>query len=850
MLRASWKSLLARKLRLLMSAFAIVLGVAFVAGSLIFTDTLGRAFTNIMAGSVGDVVVRPTGSASDISDGNTISAKTLPASLVTDLARVDGAARADGNVSGLGVFVIDKSGKVIGAQGAPGIAVNYGEAPAGHGLDGLLISQGRAPAKAGEITLDPQTAEKSGYKVGDIVPLVTSGAQPSIRATMVGIVKFGGGGLAGASLTTFDTRTAQQLFQGGKDVYSDIWVTASEGVSQAELRDRVVATLPAGVEALTGDKVAADAATEINKALSFISTFLLVFAGVALVVGSFLIINTFSILVAQRSRELALFRALGASRRQVSRSVLFEALVIGFIGSTVGLALGFALAVGIKALFASIGLDLSGSPLVFEPRTIVAAYLVGMLVTAFAAYLPGRRASRIAPVEALRDDVAMPESSIHRRTIIGTMMTVVGSVAMGVGLFTDIPNAIAYIGGGILLVVIGVSLASPVLGRPVLALVGVMYRRMFGTVGRLAEQNATRNPRRTAATASALMIGLTLVSMMAIFGASAKASVDKTISESFSADYVVSNAVGVPFSPTIADQVAKIPGVDAVARFRYAPAKVDGETTQVGGIEPVAFAKAMDATMDSGRIGDLSGQTLLVERNRAEDLGVKVGDSVKVAIADTEVSYPVVGIFEGLPTIWSEYLTSLDAVSAAGLVPADNLAYVVRSPGANAESVRAGIDSLIADLPTITLKDQAEFAAEQRAPIDQMLMLIYALLGLAVVIAVLGIVNTLALSVIERTREVGLLRAVGLSRRQLRTMVRLESMVISLLGAVLGVGLGLVFGVALQRSQADSGIEVLSVPFSQLLIFVVLAGLVGVLAAVWPARRAARLDVLRAITTE
>jgi len=847
MLRASWKSLLARKLRLLMSAFAIVLGVAFVAGSLVFTDTLGRAFTNIMAGSVGDVVVRPVGA---VSNENAISAKTLPASLVTDLAKVDGAARADGNVTALGVFVIDRAGKVIGAQGAPGIAVNSSDAPAGHGLDGLSISSGRAPAKAGEITLDPQTATKAGYKVGDTVPLVTSGAQPSIKATMVGVGKFGGGGLAGATLTTFDTRTAQQLFQGGKDVYSDIWVTAGNGVSQEELRDRIRSTLPAGVEALTGDKVADEAATEINQALSFISTFLLVFAGVSLVVGSFLIINTFSILVAQRSRELALFRALGASRRQVSRSVLLEALVMGFVGSTVGLALGFALALGIKALFATLGLDLSGSPLVFEARTAVAAYLVGILVTVFAAYLPGRRASRISPIEALRDDVAMPESSIRRRTLVGTAMAALGAAAMGVGLFTDISNAIAYIGGGILFVVLGVALASPVIGRPVVAIVGVFYRRMFGTVGRLAEQNALRNPRRTAATASALMIGLTLVSMMAVFGQSAKASIDKAIGESISADYVVSNAVGVPFSPTIADQVAQVPGVGEVARFRYTAAKVGGETTQVGGIEPVAFADAMDVTMDSGKVGDLAGQTLLVERNQAKDSGRQVGDSVKMSIAGTEASYRVVGIFEALPNIWSAYLTSLDAVSAAGLVPADNLAYVVRSPGADAAKVRAGIDSVIADLPTITLKDQFEFAAEQRAPIDQLLMLIYALLGLAVVIAVLGIINTLALSVIERTREVGLLRAVGLSRRQLRTMVRLESMVISVLGAVLGVGLGLVFGIALQRSQADSGIEVLSVPGAQLLMFVALAALIGVLAAVWPARRAARLDVLRAITTE
>ena len=533
MLRASWKSLLARKLRLLMSAFAIVLGVAFVAGSLVFTDTLGQAFTNIMAESVGDVVVRPAGA---VTDGTTSSAKTLPASLVTDLAKTDGAARADGNVTSLGVFVIDRKGKVIGGQGAPGIAAGYRSGPAAHGLDGLSISSGRAPAKAGEITLDPQTAKKAGYTVGDIVPLVTSGAQPSMKATMVGVGSFAGGSMAGASLTLFDTQTAQQLFQGGQDVYSDIWVTAKDGVSQTQLRDRVQATLPAGVEAITGDKAADDAVTEINKALSFISTFLLVFAGVSLVVGSFLIVNTFSILVAQRSRELALFRALGASRRQVSRSVLFEALVMGFIGSTVGLALGFGLALGIKALFAMIGLDLSGSALVFEPRTAVAAYLVGMLVTAFAAYLPGRRASRISPVEALRDDVAMPESSIRRRTIVGAAMTASGSAAMGVGLFTEIASPIAYIGGGILFVVLGVALASPVIGRPVIAIVGVVYRRMFGTVGRLAEQNAMRNPRRTAATASALMIGLTLVSMMAVFGQSAKASVDKTIGESFSAD--------------------------------------------------------------------------------------------------------------------------------------------------------------------------------------------------------------------------------------------------------------------------------------------------------------------------
>ncbi len=848
MLRAGWKSLMARKLRLLMSGFAIVLGVAFVAGSLIFTDTLSQAFTQIMAGSNGDVVVRPVGA---VNDENTQSAKTLPASLVKDLAVAEGAARVDGGVTAVGVFVIGKDGKLIGAQGAPGIAVNFNDGPAGHGVKGLSITSGRAPVKAGEITLDPGTAEKAGYTIGDTVPMVTSGAQPSLKATMVGVGAFGGGGLAGASLTSFDTKTAQQLFMGGKDVYNGIWVTAKDGVSQAELRDQVRPLLPAGVEAVTGDKAADESASAINEALSFISTFLLVFAGVSLVVGTFLIINTFSILVAQRSRELALFRALGASRRQVSRSVLFEALVIGFIGSTVGLALGFVLATGIKALFAAIGLDLSGSPLIFQPRTAIVAYLVGILVTAFAAYLPGRRASRIAPIEALRDDVAMPESSIHLRAAIGTGMTALGAFALGLGLFSSVPRALVFIGAGMLLVVVGVAIASPLLGRPVVALVGLVYRRMFGTVGRLAEQNAMRNPRRTAATASALMVGLTLVSMMAVFGQSTKASVDKTIADSFSADYVVSNAIGVPFSPTIVDQVKKVPGVQAVARFRFTGAKVGGQATQVGGIEPIPFERAMKVTMDSGAIGALSGQTVLVESKLAREKGLAVGDKVTILIAGNSASYPVVGTYQALPGVsgW-QYLTSLTALSDAGVVPADNFAYVVRSPGANAAAVRAGIDKIVAPLPTVTLKDQAEFAAEQRAPIDQMLALIYALLGLAVVIAVLGIVNTLALSVIERTREVGLLRAVGLSRRQLRTMVRLESIIIALLGAVLGVGLGLVFGVALQRSQADSGIEVLSVPYLQLFIFVVLAALVGVLAAVWPARRAARLDVLRAITTD
>ncbi len=413
MLRAAWKSLLGRKLRLLMSTFAIVLGVAFVAGTLVFTDTLSRSFTAIFASSVGDVVVTPKGA--QTADGAPTT-RTVPASLVDDLATVEGAARADGNVSSMGVFVVDQHGKLVGGNGPPGIAASYSTAPAGHGIEGLTIVSGKPPSSRDQIALDTRTAKAAGYRVGDTVTLAATGKQSVLHPRLVGLADFrDGGSTNGATITLFDTATAQDLFLRGADGFNDVWVTAKPGVSQSELRDQVAALLPAGYTAVTGDQAAEDNASGVLEAISFISLFLLIFAGIALVVGSFLIVNTFSILVAQRSRELALLRALGASRRQVTRSVLFEAVLLGTVGATIGLALGVVLALGIRALFASFGLDLSGQPLVFAPRTFVASYVVGIGVTTLAAYLPARRASRIAPVSALRDDIAMPESALHRR---------------------------------------------------------------------------------------------------------------------------------------------------------------------------------------------------------------------------------------------------------------------------------------------------------------------------------------------------------------------------------------------------------------------------------------------------
>ncbi len=848
MLRAAWKSLLGRKVRLLMSTFAIVLGVGFVAGTFLFTDTLSRSFTAIFASSVGDVVVRPHGGTTS---DNTPSTLTVPASLVARIARVDGAARADGNVASFGVFVVGKNNKVIGGNGPPGLAFNDSDAPAAHGVQGLSIMQGEHPHGPDEVALDASTAEKAGYSLGEEVHLISAGKRALLTPTLVGIADFPeGGSLNGATVSIFDTPTAQDLFLEGKDVYNNVWVTAAEGVSQRDLAANVRKVVPARYDVVTGDKAADQAASQLLQAISFINTFFLVFAAIALVVGGFLIVNTFSILVAQRSRELALLRALGASRRQVTRSVIFEAFVLGLLGSTLGLGVGVLIAMGIKAFFASFGLDLSGAGLVFEPRTAVVAYAVGILVTVVAAYLPARRSSRIPPVAALRDDVAMPEASIRKRLLVGTAMVVVGAGAMVAGLFASVPKPGYWVGGGILAALLGVAAASPVVARPFLVVAALVYRRVFGTVGTLAGQNALRNPRRTAATASALMIGLALVTTMAIVGASSKASVDKSVEENFVGDFVISNIVGTPMSPQIAREVRTLPGVDSVARLRWGVAEVAGDRQGLMGIDPTQLSAISRVSMVAGSFADLDDHSVVVLKRAATGKGLSVGDTMTWKMPAGTRKLRVVGIFESNPILYFPYVTTIEALTEAGFQKADSMLIVDRARGADPATVQATLEEATRDLPTVTVKDEQGFAAEQRQPIDRMLTLIYAMLALALVIAILGIVNTLALSIIERTREVGLLRAVGLGRRQLRRMVGLESVVIAVLGTVLGVGMGVIFGVTLMTSLRDEGLEAIVVPYGQLLGFVGTAVVVGVLAAIFPARRAARLDVLRAISSE
>ncbi len=848
MLKVTWRNLFARKIRLVLSAFAIVIGVAFVAGSLVFTDTMSKSFDDIIKGGTSDVTVRPAGQDNWSGNSALIDTRTIPASTLRSLESLPGAARVDGTVNSQSLFVVGKDGKLVGGTGAPTLSFNYNDAPSITGKPSVLISRGHAPHGPDEVALDPRTAEKAGYHLGDTVDMVTSGAKPRLQATLVGIGEFGGGGLAGASLVLFDTHTAQQLFLDGRDAYTSIALTAKDDVSQQQLAQQAASKLPSGVEAVTGDKVAKETQDQIGTVLNFLNIFLLVFAAIALVVGTFLIINTFSILVAQRSRELALLRALGAARRQVTQSVLLEALAVGFLGSTLGLLGGFGLAAALKAIFATFGLDLSATALVFSVRTVVVSYLVGLLVTMFAAYLPARRAAKIAPVAAMRDDIALPESSIRRRMVVAGVVGVVGVGLMAGGLAGSGGSGAALVGVGVFAILISVALMSPVLGRPVLRALGVGYRRVYGTVGTLATENSLRNPRRTAATASALMIGMALVTTMSVLGASINRSIDASVKQEFTADYLLSNAIGQPFSTEIAEQVRTTDGVGAVAEMQWVSTKVDGRSLNLTASNPQQLQSIFDVPAAQGTMDVGDGQIAL-SKDTATKLHASVGDTLTLEFPTGSRKAHVVGVFDSSNVVGSA-LVPFSTVTGAQLPRFDTSVAVNAQSEDDVTTLGQRLDAIVKDVPTVTVQSQQEFSDAQRASVDQLLYLIYALLGLAIVIAVLGIINTLALSVIERTREVGLLRAVGLSRRQLRRMVRLESIAIAVLGAVLGVAMGLVFGVVLQRAVSDQGITHLAVPGTQLVLFVVLAAIVGVLAAVLPARRAAKLNVLRAITTE
>lgn len=844
MRRLTFRSLLSHKLRLALSALAIVLGVAFVAGTMIFTSTLAKTFDDLFDSTAADINVAPR-AAFDVGltgTGGSGAVATVPASVVDDLARVDGVDAAAGVVQVEGVYVLDRDGKVLSTGGAPGIGLSW---TVESSLSSATITAGRAPERAGEVALDTATIESTSYRVGDAVTVLTPG--PRVTATLVGIFRFGTtGGAAGASLTAFDTATAQELL-GAPDEFTEVVASADQTVTDDVLKDRVVLAIGTDYDVKTHEEQADSLSTAVQGQLSFFNVILLVFAGVALFVGSFIILNTFSMLVAQRSKELALLRALGASRGQVTRLVLTEALALGLVGSTLGLGAGIGIAAGLRAVFATFGLTLDGA-LVFSTSTILWAYGVGVVVTLAAAYLPAHRAARTAPVVAMRGELVTTERSLRRRTTVGASMAALGVVALvlaevGPG------SATSWVGLAALALVIGTITLSPALAQVFLRTVGAALPRLWGRTGHLARENALRNPRRTAATASALMIGLALVTGFGVLGASTNASVDKLVSQGMRADYVVSTAVGLPFTPEVAAEVAEVDGVATVMQQRFGPVQVDGEQVFLTAVDAGALDQTVTLEYVTGSTSGLQDEGLLVDQTVADSRGWAVGDDVQALLPNGSVlDLTVGGVYEPNQVVGT-LVVPLDTYEAAGGSPLDQFVYVDMVAGADPTTVRAALDTVVAAYPVVSLKDQGEFRAELKGQVDQMLLLINALLVLSVVIAVLGIVNTLALAVIERTREIGLLRAIGMSRRQLRRMIRIESVIISIYGATLGMVLGVVLGVSLTRALGSQGIDVVAVPVSQLVVFVAVAVVIGVLAALWPARRAARLHVLDAIAT-
>ncbi len=848
MLRAAMRNLLAHKLRLLLSGAAVVLGVAFIAGTMIFTDTLEKTFSNLFEGTAADVNVEPRAAFETGLAGTGVGGgqQTVPGSVVEQIAAVDGVAAAAGTIDAEGVYVLDRDGDVLDTGGAPGIGMNWIEQEE---VRNSSLTEGRAPERSGEVALDSGTAESTGYGVGDTVTLLTTG--PKIDAEVVGVFRYGeSGGLAGASLTAFDTDTAQRLLL-DEGEFSGVAVAAEDGVSDAALSERVAGTIGDGYDVKTRAEQVEDLSAGLEEGLSFINTFLLVFAGVALFVGSFLILNTFSMLVAQRTRELALLRALGASRRQVTSSVLLEALVMGVAGAVTGLGVGYGLAHLLKLAFEQFGLTLDGA-LVFSLGTVLWALAIGVLVTLLAAYLPARRAAKVPPIAAMRDDQTAAPRSLVRRVVIGAPLAVLGAVALVLGPSSfEGSTAGAMAGLGAVALIVGAITLSPVIAVPFIRLVGWVLPRLAGKTGQLARENALRNPRRTAATSSALMIGLALVTGFSIIGSSATASVDELIDESLKAEYVVSTGIGQPFTPEVAEQIRGVEGVDSVTSQRFGMARIGGQETFFSAFDAQTLPSAIELTMVEGEATGLRGNGLLVDEPTAQAQGLALGDTVPfLSTTGQEKTLTVGGVFESNGAA-GPYVVSMNTYDAVGGAPLDRYLYVdvVGSEGSG-NQVRGDLEDITAAYPVVALKDQGQFKDEQRAQVDQLLLLINALLVLSVLIAVLGVVNTLVLSVIERTRELGLLRAVGMSRRQVRRMVRLESVVISLYGAALGVALGTFFGVSLTKAVSDQGITQMVVPYGELAAFLVLGAVIGVLAAAFPARRAGRLRILEAIATE
>ncbi|HEY3511321.1 MAG TPA: FtsX-like permease family protein [Kribbella sp.] len=840
MFKLGLRSVLAHRLRFVLCTIAVTLGVAFAAGAMVFTDSLSTALKKNFEVSTADITVTPT---SPIEAADNAPATFQPG-LADQIAAVPGVADAVPQLLVGDVQVLDPSGKEV---------ENYGLTTFGAAWPRVVqaapfkVLTGTAPWGEQQVALDQSTASRAGYNVGDTVRIVTP--TQAVTATLTAITTSAAAGpAAGAPLVSFDGATAQRLLL-GKAGWTSITVALKPGSDPNTVGHAIGKALGDSVKVRTAQQVASEGKRDLDTTFGSFSLVLALFGGLALFVGTFLIVNTFAMVVAQRGKELAMLRAIGASRGQVTRTILTESLLIGFLGSTLGLLIGIGVAAGVRLFYQKLNLRIPTAGLEVSAGTIIACYVIGIGVTVAAAAPAARRAGKLPPIAAMRDDVQLPERSLLVRGAIGGFMLLMTVLFVAIGVAAgDLPGAVL-IAMGAGLAVLAVVMLSPLLSRYVVRVLMIPFgRRAAVTLGR---RNAERNPRRTSATASALMISVSLICGLMVIAASAKASINQAVLEALgTSDIVVTNDGTPNFSTQVGDRITNVAGVGSVHRVRQESGQVGDTDVKVSGVSDGTLDGPITTTFDSGSAAALASGQAVLPRNLAKTLKLTVGKSFDLKTTNGVRRLTVGGILAPNRQL-NAVVVSLATYEQLGGPRTDGLLYVDVAQGNQIAPVRAAIlDQVSKDYPSLQVRDQKAYAASTRQPVDAVLGAVGFLLAMAILIALLGIVNTLALGVIERTREIGLLRAIGMDRRQLRRMLRVESIAITLLGALLGLLIGVVFGVAIQASMADSGLEVREIPVGQLALAVGVAVGFAVLAAVWPSRRAARLDVLRAIASE
>ena len=835
----------------MLTGVAVLLGVAFMGGTLVLTDTIqvivDDLFVSVNDGTdasvrSNEVVDSPFGK-----ERNRISADLLP-----QVRAVRGVAKAEGEMQ-FYAQVVGSKGDAIGhpGHGAPSFGFIWHPGR----LNAYRFVAGNSPSGAGELVIDRGTAKKGKLHVGSMVKVLSQSAPADFK--VVGIVTFGQADAPlGTSVSFFTSDEAQRL-SGAVGQYDEISVSAVDGVSQEQLVRRIDrALVDPKVEVITGATLTKENQDEFTQQLSFFSTALLAFALISLFVGSFIIFNTFSIIVAQRTREIGLMRAIGASRSQIVKSVIAEATLVGILASAVGLGVGILLATGLKALLAGFGIDIPAGATQVLPRTIIVCLGLGTLVTIAASVLPSRKASRVTPMQALRSTGSDRMKQLGRRSTIGIAITGAGVGSLLYGLFGNVGDPTLFVGVGALFVFLGVAVLGPIIARPVSRVLAAPLPKLKGMVGVLARENAVRNPRRTASTAAALMIGVSLVGFITIFAASIKNSISTSVDSAFTSDFVVAAKGGGPpglsgFSPALAAEIKAVPGVGASSGLRFAGAELEGKGVFIIASDPEMSMQLFDVNPERGDFKQLGINDIAVSADRMKTEGWRLGQRISAKFPKGVSTLKITAIFGmGQQAGLSDYFVSLDAYNSHYTQQLDNQVYAKVADGANPRVVAQDIKKVLKQYPNAELLDQEQFKATRSEQIDQILNLIYALLALAVVIALIGIANTLGLSIVERTNELGLLRAVGMTRRQLRSVIRWESVIIALLGTALGLVIAVFFGWALVTALRDQGLSSFVAPIDRLVVIVVLAGFAGVVAAILPARRAARLNVLDAISQE